>query len=246
MISLIMNITDKAKEFIRRDEVEGVIEIKSRYAGLDSIILPVPKDEDATDDIFTMSKLNMHNISFLQYSILYGAKKCFNYFINMADKDHIDSGSHSLHIATTRLDIYYIDQLLKKWGDNDIWINIRNTRNGYSGLMNALIHDDIEFTSPFFNEAERTLEEVQELKIKITEIFTSYPSLNVLLEDIRRTVVFDVLENNPSDNTIKNILTTHKSMGELQNIGLRVSERRGIPLTRAELSRGIVNIMNFE
>ena len=34
MISLIANITDKAKEFIRRDEVEGVIEIKSRYANL--------------------------------------------------------------------------------------------------------------------------------------------------------------------------------------------------------------------
>lgn len=240
MISLIANITDKAKEFIRNDEVEGVIEIKSRWAGLDSILLPVPKDEDATDDIFTMSKLNMHNISFLQYSILYGAKKCFNYFINMIETDNTEFGSHSLHIATTRLDIYYIDQLLKKWGDNEIWINIRNTKNGYSGLMNALIHDDIEFTSPYFNEPERTIEEVQELKIKITEIFTSYPTLNVLLEDIRGTVIFDVLENNPSDNTIKNILTTHKSMGEIQNIGLEVRrERRG-------LSRGIVNIMNFE
>ena len=223
MISLIADITEKAKEFIRRDEVEGVIEIKSRWVGIDSILLPVPKDEDATDDIFTMSKLNMHNISFLQYSILYGAKKCFNYFINMTDEDNIDSGSHSLHIATTRLDIYYIDQLLKKWGDNDIWINIRNTRNGYSGLMNVLIHDDVEFTSPYFNEVERTLEEVQELKIKITEIFTSYPTINVLLEDIRGIVIFDVLENNPSDNRIKNILTTHKSMGELQNIGLRIS-----------------------
>ena len=83
------------------------------------------------------------------------------------------------------------------------------------------------------------------LKIKITEIFTSYPTLNVLLEDIRGTVVFDVLENTPSDNRIKNILTTHKSMGELQNIGLRVSERRSISLTRAELSRSVQNSSSF-
>ena len=104
------------------------------------------------------------------------------------------------------------NQLLKKWGDNDIWINIRNTRNGYSGLMNVLIHDDVELLVHILI-VERTLEEVQELKIKITEIFTSY-TINVLLEDIRGIVIFDVLENNPSDNRIKNILTTHKSMGD--------------------------------
>ena len=70
------------------------------------------------------------------------------------------------------------------------------------------------------------MKEIQDLKIKITEIFVSYPGLNVLLEDAFGTIIFDVLENSPSDNTIKNILTTHKSMGEYQNIGLSLDRRR--------------------
>ena len=58
-----------------------------------------------------------------------------------------------------------------------------------------LVHEDAEYIDPFFNEGERTLKEIQDLKIKITEIFVKYPGLNVLLEDALGTVIFDVLEN---------------------------------------------------
>tara|TARA_B100000035_G_C21004158_1_gene556386 strand:- start:391 stop:1287 length:897 start_codon:yes stop_codon:yes gene_type:complete len=228
------SITRKATQYIQKDQVGKIKRLKSRYAGLDTILLSVPNDEDAIDNIFNMTKINMKKISLLQYSIIYGAKKCFNYFINLAINDNVNLGRHSLHLATNRLDIYYIDQLLKKWGDNDIWINIRDNREGYTGLSNYLVHEDIEYSNSFFNEPERTLEEVRELKVKITEIFTSYPTLNVLLRDTRGTNIFDVLDNSPSDNTIKNILTTHESMGEFRNIGLIINNydvndtRRGL------------------
>ena len=228
MISLISTITDKVKDFIKTDNVDEIKNVKEQYAGFNTIMLTVPNlTDDSIDDIFTMRKLNMLEISFLQYSIIYGAKKCFDYLINITETDNINLGRHSLHLATSRMEVYYIDQLLKKWGDNDIWLNIRDVKKGYTGLANMLVHEDAEYIDPFFNEGERTLKEIQDLKIKITEIFVSYPGLNVLLEDALGTVIFDVLENTPSDNTIKNILTTHKSMGEYQNIGLGLDGRRG-------------------
>ena len=51
--------------------------------------------DDSIDDIFTMRKLNMLEISFLQYSIIYGAKKCFDYLINITETDNINLGRHS-------------------------------------------------------------------------------------------------------------------------------------------------------
>ena len=77
MISLISTITDKVKDSIKTDNVDEIKNVKEQYEGFNTIMLTVPNlTDDSIDDIFTMRKLNMLEISFLQYSII-RSKKMF-------------------------------------------------------------------------------------------------------------------------------------------------------------------------
>lgn len=210
LISAITNL-------IKADKLPEIVLMSATTPNFNGLTMNIPSALTTSDKIFNRAVLKMKKISLLQISIIYGAKKCFDYLLSFSEEDYTNSGRTSLHLAASRLEEYYIDQLLKKWGDNDIWINIRSRDMNYTALSLILSIEDNEFTFQLFNEGNRTIEEVQDLKVKITEIFMGYKTVNVLLQDVSGSTPFRLLENSPSDNKIKNMLGSHISMGDYQN-----------------------------
>ena len=214
-----------AKRFIIDDKINELKLLVLNVPDIFEHLYIVPRGTREEIGILNRNIIGMKTVSILQLSIIYGSRNCFNYIINKCEVDHIDKGQTSLHLAVIRGEEYYIDQLLKKWGDNEIWINLRSDRMKYTALASILSIEEGEYIDEVFNEGDRTLDEVLKLKKNITERFMGYRTVNLLLQDITGLCIFDFLENTETDNDIKNILGTHPSMGEYQNIGFGPGNR---------------------
>ena len=206
-----LEIFTEANAAIEGDSLDDLKELLEEHDIID--IIREVDDESVDDRIFV--EIGTKEFSLLQISMVYGSYKCFNHLINIVKEDNVVNGFSSLHIAThilshPPLDIeiygtgYYIDQLLKKWGNDDIWINLRSSITGYTAFVQLLTVIDTD---------DELLTHINDKSFAVAKNMLSYTTLNVTLEDNDGNNALHFIKTRTADDMdLKNLITSHPSM----------------------------------